>query len=62
MHQTYEVVLNNYRAVGGGNYPMFSEDKIIKSIPTEGAQLIIDYLQAHPELDIPNVTDFKVEV
>lgn len=62
MKETYKVVLNNYRAVGGGNYPMFSADKIVEDIQTEGAQLIIDYLQAHPELKIPNVTDFKVEV
>ncbi|MHD0398534.1 bifunctional metallophosphatase/5'-nucleotidase [Staphylococcus simulans] len=61
MEQTYKVVLNNYRATGGGNYPMFSPDKIIKDIQIEGAQLIIDYLQNHPELKIPNVTHFKVE-
>lgn len=62
MHQTYHVVLNNYRAVGGGNYEMFSADKIVKDIQIEGAQLIIDYLQNHPNLNIPDVTHFKVEV
>lgn len=61
MNQTYTLALNNYRAVGGGNYPMFNADKITKDIQIEGAQLIIDYLQAHPELKIPNVTHFKVE-
>ncbi|MCB7376945.1 5'-nucleotidase C-terminal domain-containing protein, partial [Bariatricus massiliensis] len=40
MKETYKVVLNNYRAVGGGNYPMFSADKIVEDIQTEGAQLI----------------------
>ena len=62
MAQTYTLALNNYRAVGGGNYSMFTADKIVKDIQIEGAQLIIDYLQQHPELKIPNITNFKVEV
>jgi len=60
MSATYTIVLNNYRAVGGGGYTMFSSDKIVKDIQTEGAQLIIDYLTQHPDVNVPTVTDFKV--
>ncbi len=61
MDDTFHVVMNNYRAGGGGGYSMFSADKIIKDIPVEGAQMIIDYFKAHPHLEAPNVTDFQVK-
>lgn len=60
-NKKYTIVLNNYRAVGGGDYHMFSTDKIIKEIQREGAELIIDYLQKHETSSIPTVLDFKVQ-
>lgn len=48
--QELEVVMNQYRAVGGGNYAMFSADKIIKEIPRDMTEVIAEYLQAHPVL------------
>lgn len=59
-NQTYKVVLNNYRSVGGGDYHMYSADKIIKDIQKEGSEIIIDYLQNHSIETIPNVMDFKI--
>ncbi|SDX56707.1 2',3'-cyclic-nucleotide 2'-phosphodiesterase / 3'-nucleotidase [Marininema mesophilum] len=40
----YEVVMNNYRASGGGGYEMFSDRPIVRDIPTEVSELILDYI------------------
>lgn len=45
--ETFEVVMNQYRAVGGGNYRMFSADKIIREIPIDMTELIADYLRKY---------------
>lgn len=44
-----KVTLNQYRGVGGGDYPMFAANKIIASDEHEVAQLLIAYLQRHPK-------------
>ncbi|MBW1103279.1 5'-nucleotidase C-terminal domain-containing protein, partial [Escherichia coli] len=58
----YTVCVNNYRAVGGGDYNMFAEAKVVKDIQVEGAQLLIDYLTHHNLNNMPQVVDFKVEI
>ncbi|WP_268893703.1 bifunctional metallophosphatase/5'-nucleotidase [Paenibacillus puerhi] len=40
----YEVVMNNYRAAGGGNYAMFRGKPIVKDIPTDMAELLASYI------------------
>ncbi|MBP3039273.1 bifunctional metallophosphatase/5'-nucleotidase [Bacillaceae bacterium Marseille-Q3522] len=40
----YDVVMNNYRAGGGGEYPMFKNKPVIKDIPTDMAELIANYI------------------
>src|SRR5699024_10087432 len=46
--KTYQVVMNQYRAVGGGDYPMFSAEKIVKEVQIDMTELIANYLQEHP--------------
>lgn len=58
---SYSICVNNYRAVGGGDYTMFKEAKVIRDIQVEGAQLLIDYLMKQDVNHIPQVIDFKVE-
>ena len=58
----YTVCVSNYRAVGGGDYNMFAEAKVVKDIQVEGAQLLIDYLTHHNLNNMPQVVDFKVEI
>lgn len=40
----YDVVMNNYRAAGGGNFAMFQDKPVVKDIPTDMVELIADYI------------------
>lgn len=40
----YDVVMNNYRAGGGGNYLMFQGKPVVKDIPTDMAELLASYI------------------
>lgn len=40
----YDVVMNNYRAGGGGEYLMFKDKPIIKDIPLDMTELIANYI------------------
>ncbi|WP_019413797.1 bifunctional UDP-sugar hydrolase/5'-nucleotidase [Paenisporosarcina sp. TG20] len=41
------VVMNNYRAGGGGNFELFKNKTVVKEILTDMAELLADYLQVH---------------
>lgn len=41
---SYEVVLNNYRAGGGGNYAMFKGKPVVRDIPTDVSELMANYI------------------
>jgi len=43
MEGDYSVVMNNYRAGGGGEYLMFKGKQVIKDIPIDMAELIANY-------------------
>ncbi|MDD3223184.1 MAG: bifunctional UDP-sugar hydrolase/5'-nucleotidase [Clostridium sp.] len=42
--KNYDVVMNNYRAGGGGNFSMFKNKPIVKDIPIDMSELIADYI------------------
>jgi 2',3'-cyclic-nucleotide 2'-phosphodiesterase/3'-nucleotidase len=44
MARDYEVVLNNYRAAGGGDYLMYQGKEIVKEIPIDVSELIANYI------------------
>lgn len=52
MDSEYEVAMNNYRASGAGDFPMFATDKIVREVQQETADLIGDYIIRHPEIQI----------
>ncbi|WP_283214697.1 bifunctional metallophosphatase/5'-nucleotidase [Paenibacillus sp. HWE-109] len=41
---SFDVVMNNYRAAGGGNYTMFQNKPVVKDIPTDVAELLAGYI------------------
>ncbi len=41
--EQYEVVMNNYRAGGGGDFDMFKDKPVIKEIQTDMTELLADY-------------------
>ncbi|MDR6553708.1 bifunctional UDP-sugar hydrolase/5'-nucleotidase [Paenibacillus qinlingensis] len=44
LEASFEVVMNNYRAAGGGNYAMFQNKPVVKDIPTDVAELLAGYI------------------
>lgn len=44
MDMNYDVVMNNYRAGGGGDYLMFKDKPLIKDITTDVPELIANYI------------------
>lgn len=55
--QKLKVVINQYRGVGGGNYPMFSADKMVKVDENPVAGLIVAYLKKHDHLTAKQPTN-----
>lgn len=41
----YDVVMNNYRASGGGEYTMFKDNPIVKEISVDMVELLADYIR-----------------
>jgi len=44
MEEEYDVVMNNYRAGGGGEYEMFQNKPIVKDMTTDVSELIANYI------------------
>lgn len=57
---TYPVVLNNYRANGGGNYNMFKNKPIIKEVQQDTVELIHSYFEQHPTVEASTTPNFYV--
>ena len=57
----YTMVLNNYRAQGGGDYPMYQNARLIKEYTVSMFDLVVEYLQEHPTLEIDIVENFTIK-
>lgn len=55
-----EVVTNQYRAIGGGDYSMFGAEKIVREVTVDMTELISDYLQKHPVINPVQPTNFTL--
>jgi 2',3'-cyclic-nucleotide 2'-phosphodiesterase/3'-nucleotidase len=48
--EVFTLVVNNYRAAGGGNFAMIAESETVSEINTDFVELLIAYFQSHPEM------------
>ncbi|MBO0452410.1 bifunctional metallophosphatase/5'-nucleotidase [Candidatus Enterococcus murrayae] len=62
LEQELEVVTNQYRAIGGGNYRIFRAEKIVREIPIDMTELIAEYLKAHPVIKAEVNHNFQVRL
>lgn len=46
------ICLNNYRATGAGGYEVYAGCELMREIPTEIAELIIDYVTRHGDITV----------
>lgn len=51
MDKHYDVVMNNYRAGGGGNYFMFQGKEVVRDVPTDVSELIANYIMERGTID-----------
>lgn len=55
----YRVVMNNYRASNTSVYPCYENAKVLQEINVDISQLIIDYIQKHPLMEIDHDRNYK---
>lgn len=60
LEASYEVVMNNYRATGAGNFPYFADCPVIKDIQTDMTELIADYFANFPVIQASCTRNWKV--
>ncbi|PYE47198.1 bifunctional metallophosphatase/5'-nucleotidase [Paenibacillus barcinonensis] len=60
MDATYAVVMNSYRAAGGGDYAMYPGKKVLHEGATDMAALVEDYIRRHQPLQVNEVHNWKV--
>ncbi|MDD4355366.1 MAG: bifunctional UDP-sugar hydrolase/5'-nucleotidase [Candidatus Izemoplasmatales bacterium] len=51
-HQSFTLVMNNYRSTGGGEFQMYRNLEIVKEINIDIASLLIDYIKKHKTITI----------
>ncbi|MDQ0171791.1 bifunctional metallophosphatase/5'-nucleotidase [Paenibacillus tundrae] len=60
MDSTYSVVMNSYRAAGGGDYAMYPGKKVLHEGATDMAALVEDYIRRHQPLKVQPANNWKV--
>lgn len=57
--QEFIVTTNNYRASGGGNFPHYGINKIVKTDPREVQELLIEYISNQDSLESDHTMNYK---
>lgn len=60
MNYKYQVVMNNYRASGGGNYNMFKNQKILKEINIDMVEIIVNYIRENKYIIVPDIKNINI--
>ena len=60
MDEYYHVVMNNYRAIGAGNFPYFAEAEVVKDIQIDMTELIANYFAKYPTIQATCNRNWKV--
>ena len=60
LEETYEVVMNNYRATGAGNFDYFRDCPVVKDIQTDMTELIADYLLKQGTIQAKPMKNMKI--
>jgi 2',3'-cyclic-nucleotide 2'-phosphodiesterase/3'-nucleotidase len=60
MDGTYSVVMNSYRAAGGGDYAMYPGKKALHEGATDMAALVEDYIRRHQPLTVEQADNWIV--
>ncbi|MBE7540432.1 MAG: bifunctional metallophosphatase/5'-nucleotidase [Opitutaceae bacterium] len=57
----FRVAINNYRLNGGGGYTMFSDAPVLQRSSTEIRDLIVDWVQSHPEIPTEPTNNWSIQ-
>ncbi len=60
LDKTYTIVMNNYRAAGGGNFTMFQNKKIIKTIEKDMVEVLSNYISNKKILTLKKESNIKI--
>jgi hypothetical protein len=60
-NEKFTLVVNSYRASGGGDFEEFKTLKKVREIPFDIAELIIDYIVKHRDLYITDAKNIKIK-
>lgn len=56
----FEVVMNNYRAGGGGDYPMFKGKAVKREIQTDMSEILASYFKRNPQIKAETNNNWRV--
>lgn len=59
--QSLQVTMNQYRGNGGGDYPMFSADKVVREVNLDMTELITNYFESHNLVVASQPENFQVQ-
>lgn len=60
--EEFTIVLNNYRAAGGGDYPMLAELETLEEDLTNMVDVLAEYIEKHGEIDFESVYNVHIRV
>lgn len=60
LDHAFDIVVNNYRAGGGGNYDMFKDKPVKREIQTDMTELLAEYIQRHGRIQATCNNNWRV--